>query len=262
MDKRENAYVLWFDELRREDVALVGGKSSSLGELTSATHVPVPYGFATTAHAYRYFMDATGTNKKIHELLDQLDDVEDSAELRDVCAKIRAEIVAAEMPEDLADAIGDAYEELAQKTGHGDPFVAVRSSATAEDLPDASFAGQQDTYLNVKGREEVIRKVKECYASTFTDRATYYRVKKGFAHENVALSAAVQMMAYSKVAGVMFTVDLATGADDKIMIWANTSCRAPSRRIISSWTKTASPSCPAASMKSPSNWCAMKTAAS
>lgn len=218
MDTRENKYVLWFDELRREDVALVGGKSSSLGELTSATHVPVPYGYATTAHAYRYFMEATGTNKKIHELLDQLDDVEDSAELRDVCAKIREAIVAAEMPEDLADAIGDAYEELAKKTGHADPFVAVRSSATAEDLPDASFAGQQDTYLNVRGRDDVIRKVKECYASTFTDRATYYRVKKGFAHENVALSAAVQMMAYSKVAGVMFTVDLATGADDKIMI--------------------------------------------
>lgn len=218
MDKRENAYVLWFDELRREDVALVGGKSSSLGELTSATHVPVPYGYATTANAYRYFMEATGTNKKIHELLDQLDDVEDSAELRDVCAKIREAIVSAEMPADLADAIGDAYEELAKKTGRADPFVAVRSSATAEDLPDASFAGQQDTYLNVHGRDEVIRKVKECYASTFTDRATYYRVKKGFAHENVALSAAVQMMAYSKVAGVMFTVDLATGADDKIMI--------------------------------------------
>lgn len=218
MDKRENAYVLWFDELRREDVALVGGKSSSLGELTSATHVPVPYGYATTANAYRYFMEATGTNKKVHELLDQLDDVEDSAELRDVCAKIRETIVSAEMPADLADAIGDAYEELAEKTGHADPFVAVRSSATAEDLPDASFAGQQDTYLNVHGRDEVIRRVKECYASTFTDRATYYRVKKGFAHENVALSAAVQMMAYSKVAGVMFTVDLATGADDKIMI--------------------------------------------
>ena len=210
--------MLWFDELRREDVALVGGKSSSLGELTSATHVPVPYGYATTANAYRYFMEATGTNKKVHELLDQLDDVEDSAELRDVCAKIREAIVSAEMPADLADAIGDAYEELAEKTGRADPFVAVRSSATAEDLPDASFAGQQDTYLNVHGRDEVIRRVKECYASTFTDRATYYRVKKGFAHENVALSAAVQMMAYSKVAGVMFTVDLATGADDKIMI--------------------------------------------
>lgn len=218
MDKRENAYVLWFDELRREDVALVGGKSSSLGELTSATHVPVPYGFATTAHAYRCFMESTGTNKKIHELLDHLDDVEDSAELRDVCARIRETITAAEMPADLQEAIGAAYEELAQKMGRPDPFVAVRSSATAEDLPDASFAGQQDTYLNVKGRDEVIQRVKECYASTFTDRATYYRVKQGFAHENVALSAAVQMMAFSKAAGVMFTVDLATGADDKIMI--------------------------------------------
>lgn len=218
MDKRENAYVLWFDELRRADVGLVGGKSSSLGELTSATHVPVPYGYATTAHAYRYFMDSTGTNKKIHELLDGLKDVEDSVELRDVCAKIRQTIMDAEMPADLAEAIGAAYAELAEKTGHADPFVAVRSSATAEDLPDASFAGQQDTYLNIKGAESVISKVKECYASTFTDRATYYRVKKGYAHENVALSAAVQMMAHSKVSGVMFTVDLATGADDKIMI--------------------------------------------
>lgn len=218
MDKRENAYVLWFDELRRADVGLVGGKSSSLGELTSATHVPVPYGYATTAHAYRYFMDSTGTNKKIHELLDGLKDVEDSVELREVCAKIRATIMEAEMPEDLARAIGTAYDELAEKTGEADPFVAVRSSATAEDLPDASFAGQQDTYLNIKGKDDVIRKVKECYASTFTDRATYYRVKKGYAHENVALSAAVQMMAHSKVSGVMFTVDLATGADDKIMI--------------------------------------------
>lgn len=218
MDKRENAYVLWFDELRRADVGLVGGKSSSLGELTSATHVPVPYGYATTAHAYRYFMESTGTNQKIHELLDGLKDVEDSVELRDVCARIRQVIMEAEMPEDLARAIGTAYDELAEKTGRKDPFVAVRSSATAEDLPDASFAGQQDTYLNIKGKDAVIAKVKECYASTFTDRATYYRVKKGYAHENVALSAAVQMMAFSKVSGVMFTVDLATGADDKIMI--------------------------------------------
>ncbi len=218
MDERENAYVLWFDELRRADVNLVGGKSSSLGELTTSTGVPVPYGYATTAHAYRYFMETTGTNRRIHELLGGMKDVEDSAELREVCAEIRKTIMEAEMPQDLADAIGKAYEELARKTGHGDPFVAVRSSATAEDLPDASFAGQQDTYLNVKGKDEVIRKVKECYASTFTDRATYYREKKGYAHENVALSAAVQMMAFSKVAGVMFTVDLATGADDKIMI--------------------------------------------
>lgn len=218
MDARESAYVLWFDELRRADVGLVGGKSSSLGELISSVDVPVPYGYATTANAYRYFMEVTGQNKKIHELLKDLKDVEDSVELHDVCTKIRESICRAEMPQDLADAIGKAYEKLAEKVGEKNPFVAVRSSATAEDLPDASFAGQQDTYLNVTGRDMVIQKVKECYASTFTDRAVYYRTKKNFDHENVALSAAVQMMADSKVSGVMFTVNLATGADDTIMI--------------------------------------------
>lgn len=218
MDKRESAYVLWFDELRREDVGLVGGKSSSLGELTSSVDVPVPYGYATTAHAYRYFMEKTGQNEKIHEMLQELSDVEDSVELHDVCTKIRESICQAEMPSDLAEAIAKAYEELSSKVGEANPYVAVRSSATAEDLPDASFAGQQDTYLNVTGKDMVIQKVKECYASTFTDRAVYYRAKKHFDHENVALSAAVQMMADSKVSGVMFTVDLATGADDTIMI--------------------------------------------
>lgn len=218
MDARENAYVLWFDELRRADVGLVGGKSSSLGELTSSVDVPVPYGYATTVSAYRYFMEKTGQNKKIHKMLQELQDVEDSVELHEVCTKIRESICSATMPEDLAEQIGKAYEELAEKVGEKNPFVAVRSSATAEDLPDASFAGQQDTYLNVTGRDMVIRKVKECYASTFTDRAVYYRAKKNFDHENVALSAAVQMMADAKAAGVMFTVNLATGADDSIMI--------------------------------------------
>ena len=218
MDARENAYVLWFDELRRADVGLVGGKSSSLGELTSSVDVPVPYGYATTASAYRYFMEKTEQNKKIHKMLQELQDVEDSVELHEVCTKIRESICSATMPEDLAEQIGKAYEELAEKVGEKNPFVAVRSSATAEDLPDASFAGQQDTYLNVTGRDMVIRKVKECYASTFTDRAVYYRAKKNFDHENVALSAAVQMMADAKAAGVMFTVNLATGADDSIMI--------------------------------------------
>lgn len=218
MDARENAYALWFDELRRADVGLVGGKSSSLGELTSSVDVPVPYGYATTANAYRYFMEKTGQNKKIHKMLQELQDVEDSVELHEVCTKIRESICSATMPEDLAEQIGKAYEELAEKVGEKNPFVAVRSSATAEDLPDASFAGQQDTYLNVTGRDMVIRKVKECYASTFTDRAVYYRAKKNFDHENVALSAAVQMMADAKAAGVMFTVNLATGADDSIMI--------------------------------------------
>lgn len=215
---RETAYVLWFDELKREDVNLVGGKSSSLGELTSATNVPVPYGFATTAHGYREFMKETGLEERIRVELEGLDDVENSALLREVCTKIRKMICAEEMPQSLADAIRRSYEELGQKVGENNPFVAVRSSATAEDLPDASFAGQQDTYLNVRGADTIIEKVKECYASTFTDRATYYRVKQGFDHMTVALSAAVQMMVFSKAAGVMFTVDLVTGDDNNILI--------------------------------------------
>lgn len=217
MDRNE-AYVLWFDELRRADVALVGGKSSSLGELTSQTQVPVPYGFATTAEGYRRFMKETGLDKKIEELLKGLTDVEDSGQLKVVTAQIRKAICDAEMPQDLSDAIRTSYKELGEKVGEMDPFVAVRSSATAEDLPDASFAGQQDTYLNVKGADMVIQKVKECYASTFTDRATYYRTKQGFDHLSVALSAAIQMMVFSKAAGVMFTVDLVTGDDSTITI--------------------------------------------
>lgn len=219
MDKdRNKAFVLWFDELRRADVALVGGKSSSLGELTSHTDVPVPYGFATTAEGYRHFMHQTGMDVKIEELLKDLTDVEDPVQLRNVTAAIREAICGAEMPADLADAIRQSYIELGKKVGEADPFVAVRSSATAEDLPDASFAGQQDTYLNVQGPDMVIQKVKECYASTFTDRATYYRTKKGFDHLQVALSAAIQMMVFSKSAGVMFTVDLVTGDDSTITI--------------------------------------------
>lgn len=215
---RDNALVLWFDELRRQDVDLVGGKSSSLGELTSQTHVPVPYGYATTSEAYRYFMRETGCNEKVNELLKGLKDVENSDELHVVCSKIRKVIVEAPMPETLAYIIGKSYDDLAAMSNQNEPYVAVRSSATAEDLPNASFAGEQDTYLNVHGRDNVIKKVQECYASLFTDRATYYRIKQNFPHEKVALSAAVQLMAYSKAAGVMFTVNVATGDDTKVMI--------------------------------------------
>lgn len=215
---RDNALVLWFDELRRQDVDLVGGKSSSLGELTSQTHVPVPYGYATTSEAYRYFMRETGCNEKVNELLKGLKDVENSDELHAVCSKIRKVIVEAPMPETLAYIIGKSYDDLAEMSNQNEPYVAVRSSATAEDLPNASFAGEQDTYLNVHGRDNVIKKVQECYASLFTDRATYYRIKQNFPHEKVALSAAVQLMAYSKAAGVVFTVNVATGDDTKVMI--------------------------------------------
>lgn len=218
MDKRNAAYVLWFDELHRKDVDLVGGKSSSLGELTSETDVPVPYGFATTATGYRHFMDYSNLNEKINELLATLKDPENSDELHKVCSKIRKIIVEAPMPDDLKNDIGNAYDQLATKMHQNEPFVAVRSSATAEDLPNASFAGEQDTYLNIQGRNNVIKKVQECYASLFTDRATYYRIKQHFPQEKVALSAAIQMMAFSKAAGVMFTVNVATGDDTKIMI--------------------------------------------
>ena len=217
MDK-ENAFLLWFDQLERKDVAIAGGKSSSLGELTSKVGVPVPYGFATTAAAYRYFFEKTGLDEEIKTLVAELTDVDNSALLREVCAKMRKAIMEKEMPADLQQQIAEAYDELGRRVGEADPFVAVRSSATAEDLPDASFAGQQDTYLNVKGAATIVQKVKECYASCFTDRAVYYREKQGFDHLEVALSAAVQMMCFSKAAGVMFTVNVATGEDKNILI--------------------------------------------
>ena len=210
--------VVWFEEINKEDVAVVGGKSASLGEMTSRTKAPVPYGFATTALAYRHFMDASGLGDTIAAHLNDLPDVEDGQQLRAVTAAIRQAIMASPMPDDLAEAIAASYHQLAARAGEAEPFVAVRSSATAEDLPDASFAGQQDTYLNVRDAAEIIDKVKECYASTFTDRAVYYRVKKGFDHLDVALSAVIQMMVFSKAAGVMFTVDLANGNDTHIFI--------------------------------------------
>lgn len=217
---KEKEFLLWFEQMERGDVAIVGGKSSSLGEMTSKTDVPVPYGFATTAYAYRYFIEKSGLKEKMQAILAELTDVENSALLRDVSARLREAIMAEEMPQDLQDAIAAAYEELGKRVGEADPYVAVRSSATAEDLPDASFAGQQDTYLNVKGAENIIAKVKECYASCFTDRAVYYREKQGFDHIEVALSAVIQMMVFSKAAGVMFTVNVATGDDSNILIEA------------------------------------------
>ncbi len=218
--KKEEQFLLWFEQLERKDVDIVGGKSSSLGEMTAKTDVPVPYGFATTAYAYRYFIKESGLEEKMRTILYELTDVENSALLRDVSARLREAIMAEKMPQDLQDAIGAAYVELGKRVGEENPYVAVRSSATAEDLPDASFAGQQDTYLNVQGAETIIAKVKECYASCFTDRAVYYREKQGFDHIEVALSAVVQMMVFSKSAGVMFTVNVATGDDNNILIEA------------------------------------------
>ena len=214
----EDQWVLWFDNINREDVAVVGGKSASLGEMTSSTGVPVPYGFATTAQAYRAFLKETGLDKKISEMIANLTNVEDSRQLREISASIRQAIVDAKLPLSFEQSIRQAYAELAAKVGEETPFVAVRSSATAEDLPDASFAGQQETYLNVRGAEEVVERVKECFASMFTDRAVYYRTKKNFSHTEAALSAVVQMMVFSAASGVMFTVNVVNGDDKKILI--------------------------------------------
>jgi len=201
-----------------EDVPLVGGKSASLGEMTRRTGVPVPYGFATTAEAYRYYLRANKLDKKMAEILEEIKDPNDTKTLQSVGARIRKMVATAKMPLDLEKEIIEAYKLLAKKVGDGDPFVAVRSSATAEDLPDASFAGQQETYLNVHTAEEVIEKIKECFASLFTDRAIFYRIQKGFDHLAIALSSAVQLMVYSKSSGVIFTLDVANGDRSVVLI--------------------------------------------
>jgi pyruvate,water dikinase len=218
---REKAFILWFDEITKEDTPIVGGKSSSLGEMIQKTGVPVPHGFAATAYAYRYFLKKAGLEKKIEEVLKELKDPNDTKTLQKVGKEVRELIIKAEMPKDLAEEIKSAYIELGRKIGEPEPFVAIRSSATAEDLPDASFAGQQETFLNVSKADEVVEKVKECYASLFTDRAIFYRIQKGFNHMAVALSAAVQLMVYSKAAGVIFTLNVANGDESQVLIEAS-----------------------------------------
>jgi len=220
LSTRKERYVLWFDEIGMEDVPLVGGKSASLGEMTLRTGVPVPYGFATTAEAYRYYLRANKLDEKMAEILKEIKDPNDTRTLQSVGARIRKMVATAEMPKDLEKDIVKAYRLLAKKVGENDPFVAVRSSATAEDLPDASFAGQQETYLNVHTAEDVVEKIKECFASLFTDRAIFYRIQKGFDHMAVALSSAIQLMTYSKASGVIFTLDVATGDRSVVLIEA------------------------------------------
>ncbi len=220
MPTKKGKYVLWFDEIGMEDVPSVGGKSASLGEMTRRTGVPVPYGFATTAEAFRHYLLENQIDKKLPEILKEIKDPNDTKTLQIVGAKIRKMIATAEMPDDLEKEIVNAYETLAKKVGDKNPFVAVRSSATAEDLPDASFAGQQETYLNVHTAKEVVEKVKECYSSLYTDRAIFYRIQKGFDHMSVALSAAIQLMVYSKASGVIFTLDVSNGDRSVVLVEA------------------------------------------
>jgi pyruvate,water dikinase len=218
LQTKEEKFVLWFNEISMEDVPLVGGKSASLGEMTQSTGVPVPYGFATTAKAFTYYLSKNKISNEIAKILEEIKDPDDTKTLQSVGSRIRKIIANAEMPNDLKLDIVKAYKLLEKNVGSKNPFVAVRSSATAEDLPDASFAGQQETYLNIHTEDEVIEKIKECFASLFTDRAIFYRIQKGFDHMDVALSAAVQVMVYSKSSGVIFTLNVANGDRSVVLI--------------------------------------------
>ncbi|GAB54852.1 phosphoenolpyruvate synthase [Glaciecola punicea ACAM 611] len=214
-------YVLWYQELGMDDVNRVGGKNASLGEMISNLSnagVQVPGGFATTAYAFNQFLEKSGVESQIYTLLDALD-VDDVNALARAGSQIRQWIIETPFQTELEDAIKVAFDKLVEEGGSGASF-AVRSSATAEDMPDASFAGQQETFLNVKGYESVLIAMKHVFASLFNDRAISYRVHQGYDHKGVALSAGVQRMVRSDLSssGVMFTIDTESGFEDVVFI--------------------------------------------
>jgi pyruvate, water dikinase len=214
-------YIAWFDQLRMTDVAEVGGKNASLGEMIGElahAGVRVPPGFATTATAFRDFLKDGELDFRIAKRLEKLDP-DDVNALARAGSEIRQWIVDAPLQPALRDAIVAAYHALSREAGD-ETSVAVRSSATAEDLPDASFAGQQETFLNIHGVENVLDAVKHVFASLYNDRAISYRVHKGFLHSEVALSAGVQRMVRSDLgaSGVMFTLDTESGFNDVVFI--------------------------------------------
>jgi len=204
--------IVWFNEVTREDVALVGGKGANLGEMTNA-QIPVPPGFIVTADAYFDFLRQTQLTDRIRKTLEPLD-VNDSKQLQQLSEEVKQLISEAPMPPEIARDIEQAYERM----GRG--LVAVRSSATAEDLPEASFAGQQSTFLNIQGDKEVVRAVQECWASLFEARAIFYREEQNFDHFKVGIAVPVQRMVQSEAAGVIFTLDPITNDRDKIAIEA------------------------------------------
>jgi pyruvate,water dikinase len=184
-----NQNIVWFEKISKKDIALVGGKGANLGEMFSK--FPIPNGFCVTVHAFEQFIDENNIHQKIHDLLAKTD-VNDSAALDAASAQIERWILESRMPKSVSNEILVDYKKL------GSDFVAVRSSATAEDLPDASFAGQQATYLNVKGGQAVVEAVKKCWASLYSPRAIFYRESKGFKHELVLISVVIQQMVDSK----------------------------------------------------------------
>ncbi len=222
MSNKDLPLVLWYNQLGMNDVDRVGGKNASLGEMItnlSSLGVNVPNGFATTSEAFNQFLDQSGVNQRIYELLDKTD-IEDVDELATAGKQIRQWIVETPFQPALEQAIREAYQQLS--ADDDEASFAVRSSATAEDMPDASFAGQQETFLNVQGFDAVMVAVKHVYASLFNDRAISYRVHQGYDHRGVALSAGVQRMVRSDVgsAGVMFTIDTESGFDQVVFITA------------------------------------------
>ena len=213
--------VVWFEQLGRGDVPLVGGKNASLGEMVchlASEGVKVPAGFATTADAYWQFVEFNDLREVTSRLLGELGS--GKASLAETGSAIRRAFQRGAWPPDLADSIASSYQELCRRSGKSDADVAVRSSATAEDLPDASFAGQQESFLNIRGANALLDACRRCYASLFTDRAIAYRQAKGFDHLKVALSIGVQMMVRSDLggAGVMFSIDTETGFDKVVVI--------------------------------------------
>ena len=204
-------YVKKFEELSKSDIGIAGGKGANLGELTQAG-IPVPPGFVVTAQAYEYFMNEAGINDKVMSILDAID-INDTKALQAAAEDIKKIIIDSPIPDDLVLFIREYYNELCQRVGEEDTDVAIRSSATAEDLPEASFAGQQDTFLHVSGDDEVIEYIRKCWASLFEARAIFYREENNFEHSKVYIAVVVQKMANADKAGVMFTVNPSTGEE-------------------------------------------------
>ena len=228
IDTYKNRYIAWFDEIQKDDIPLVGGKGANLGEMISAG-IPVPFGFVVTVHAYYDFIKKTGLDKKIRHFLSLLD-YRNPESLQQVASNIQKAIIKEKLPPKIAKEIMVAYLDIPLKANKlssltkklsslfKEPYVAVRSSATAEDLPSASFAGQQETFLNVKGEVNVVKKVQEAWASLFTARAIFYREENKFDHFKVGIATPVQLMINSVSSGVMFTINPVTNEKDKIVI--------------------------------------------
>jgi pyruvate,water dikinase len=205
--------VVWLEEVGKDDVSVVGGKGASLGEMINVG-APVPGGFAVTAQAYRDFINRSGIADDIFEALKV--DVNDPVALNAAADKAKRLVLEAEVPKDIEKDIRNRYQEMCKREGK-EVFVAVRSSATAEDLPDASFAGQQETFLNMKGEDQVFEAVQKCWASLYGARAIFYRVEQGFEHEKVNISVTVQKMVNSEKSGVMFSSHPSTGEPQVII---------------------------------------------